>query len=254
VLRYSRSGSGAPTLLLIPGVLCTQRLWDRARPLLERFHDVITVDLPGVAGGDLPDGAVDLTDYADLVCEVLDAEGVERCAWVGHSLGGYVLAAALEDHAGRISHAVLAYSTPAADDDKARAGREKGIAMVGQDGVAEYARRQMPKTFRGDARAQDVGAALRQAGDWPAAAVVRTLAAMRDRPDRTRLLLEHTELPVLLVQGDDDPAVDALDPQERHVTRIVTDTAHMGVLTDPHTFAGIVHGWIADEIERDARD
>ena len=83
-------------------------------------------------------------------------------------------------------------------------------------------------------------------------AVVRALEAMRDRPDRTPLLLEHTELPVLLIQGDDDPAIDALDPEEGHVTRIVTDTAHMGVLTDPHTFAGIVHGWVADELERSA--
>ena len=48
------------------------------------------------------------------------------------------------------------------------------------------------------------------------------------------------------------PPIDALDPEEGHVTRIVTDTAHMGVLTDPHTFAGIVHGWVADELERSA--
>lgn len=249
MLRSARSGSGSPTLLLLPGLLCTQRLWDRARPLLEAFHDVLAVDLPGV-GGDDPDGAADLVAYADRVCEVLDAEGIERCVWVGHSLGGYVLAAALERHADRISHAVLAYSTTEADDASARAGRDKGISAVREHGVAAYARRQMPRTFREDAREVDVEAALRQARDWPENAVVRALEAMRDRPDRTPLLLEHSELPVLLVQGDDDPAIDALDPQERHVTRIVTDTAHMGVLTDPHTFAGIVHGWVADELER----
>ncbi|MUN64897.1 alpha/beta fold hydrolase [Kocuria sediminis] len=251
MLRSTRSGSGAPTVLLLPGLLCTQQLWDRARPLLEAFHDVLTVDLPGV-GGDLPEGPADLAAYADRVCEVLDAEEIERCVWVGHSLGGYVLAAALERHAARISHAVLAYSTTAADDAAARAGRDKGIAAVQEQGVGAYARRQMPRTFREDARREDVEAAVRQAQDWPEAAVVRALEAMRDRPDRTPLLLEHAELPVLLVQGDDDPAIGALDPQERHVTRIVTDTAHMGVLTDPHTFAGIVHGWVADEIERSA--
>lgn len=196
MLRSDRSGSGAPTLLLLPGLLCTQRLWDRARPLLEAFHDVLTVDLPGVGGGDLPEGAADLEAYADRVCEVLDA--------------------------------------------------------VRERGVAAYADRQMPRTFREDAREEDVEAALRQARDWPEDAVVRALEAMRDRPDRTPLLLEHTELPVLLIQGDDDPAIDALDPEEGHVTRIVTDTAHMGVLTDPHTFAGIVHGWVADELERSA--
>jgi pimeloyl-ACP methyl ester carboxylesterase len=252
VLRSDRSGSGAPTLLLLPGLLCTQRLWERARPLLEAFHDVLTVDLPGVGGGDLPEGAADLEAYADRVCEVLDAEGIERCVWVGHSLGGYVLAAALERHADRISHAVLAYSTTEADDASARAGRDRGIDAVREHGVAAYADRQMPRTFREDAREEDVEAALRQARDWPEDAVVRALEAMRDRPDRTPLLLEHTELPVLLIQGDDDPAIDALDPEEGHVTRIVTDTAHMGVLTDPHTFAGIVHGWVADELERSA--
>jgi pimeloyl-ACP methyl ester carboxylesterase len=252
VLRSDRSGSGAPTLLLLPGLLCTQRLWDRARPLLEAFHDVLTVDLPGVGGGDLPERAADLEAYADRVCEVLDAEGIERCVWVGHSLGGYVLAAALERHADRISLAVLAYSTTEADDASARAGRDRGIDAVREHGVAAYADRQMPRTFREDAREEDVEAALRQARDWPEDAVVRALEAMRDRPDRTPLLLEHTELPVLLIQGDDDPAIDALDPEEGHVTRIVTDTAHMGVLTDPHTFAGIVHGWVADELERSA--
>ncbi|GAA1767657.1 alpha/beta hydrolase [Kocuria aegyptia] len=251
MLRSTRSGAGSPTLLLLPGLLCTQRLWDRARPLLETFHDVLSVDLPGV-GGDRPDGAADLAAYADRVCEVLDAEGIERCVWVGHSLGGYVLAAALERHADRISHAVLAYSTTEADDASARAGRDRGISAVREHGAAAYARRQMPRTFREDAREEDVEAALRQARDWPEDAVVRALEAMRDRPDRTPLLRAHSELPVLLVQGDDDPAIDALDPQERHVSRIVTDTAHMGVLTDPHTFAGIVHGWVADELERSA--
>ena len=123
-------------------------------------------------------------------------------------------------------------------------------AAVREHGVAAYARKQVPKAFREDAREQDVEAAVEQARDWPGETVVRTLEAVRERPDRTPLLLEHSELPVLLVQGDDDPAIGALDPQERHVTRIVTDTAHMGVLTDPHTFAGIVHGWVADEIDR----
>lgn len=250
MLRYTRSGSGAPTVLLIPGLLGTQRLWDRARPLLEQFHDVLTVDLPGVAGSDFPEGVTDLTGYAGMVCEVLDAEGIESCVWVGHSLGGYVLAAALEDHAGRMSHAVLAYSTTGPDDEDARAGRDRGIAAVREHGVGEYAAKQVPKTFRDDARDEDVAAAVEQGRNWPAETVVRTLEAMRDRPDRTPLLLGRSELPVLLVQGDDDPAIEDLDPGERHVTRIVTDTAHMGVLTDPHTFAGIVHGWVADELDR----
>ena len=250
MLRYTRSGAGAPAVLLIPGLLGNQHLWDRARPLLEQFHEVLTVDLPGVAGVDLPDTVTDLTGYADMVCEVLDAEGIGSCVWVGHSLGGYVLAAALEHHADRMSHAVLAYSTTEPDDEDARAGRDRGIAAVREHGVAAYARKQVPKAFREDAREQDVEAAVEQARDWPGETVVRTLEAVRERPDRTPLLLEHSELPVPLVQGDDDPAIGALDPQERHVTRIVTDTAHMGVLTDPHTFAGIVHGWVADEIDR----
>lgn len=250
MLRRTRSGTGAPAVLLIHGLLGNQHVWDRTRPLLERFHEVLTVDLPGVAGSDLPDTVTDLAGYADLVVGVLDAEGIDRCVWVGHSLGGYVLAAALERHADRMSHAVLAYSTPAADDEDSRAGRDKGIAMVRELGVAEYARKQVPKAFRADARERDVEAAVAQAGDWTVETVVRTLEAVRDRPDRTRLLLEHAELPVLLVQGGDDPVIEDLDPAERHVTRVVTDTAHMGVLTDPHTFAGIVHGWVADELDR----
>ena len=74
-----------------------------------------------------------MEDYAQQVVDVLDHLEIERCTWVGHPLGGYILAA-VGTHPERISHAGFAYSTPLADYDTDRQRRDDAMRKIHAEG------------------------------------------------------------------------------------------------------------------------
>lgn len=91
-LHYSDWGNAsAPPLLLVHGGLDHSRSWDHvARALRPNFH-VIAPDLRGHGDSDWALGSsYSLADHVyDLAC-LVKAEGLEKVAIVGHSMGGMV--------------------------------------------------------------------------------------------------------------------------------------------------------------------
>lgn len=259
MLSYSASGDSAQVMLLIHGLLGDQYLWSDAGPLFNkpagswywkkkhqptRFKTIV-VDLPGVGESPYPKKVTDLYAISDQLVEVLDAEGVDKAVWVGHSLGGYVTTAGLRDHADRMSHAVLAYSTPLPDSPEKAASRNTNIAVIDHEGPAAFADIAAPGFFLPNDPPAIVQRYREHADRWPADTMRRMIAALRDRDDTTELLAA-ARLPILTVQGRDDDKVPYLDADVRIGTTIVTDTGHVGVATHPHTFAGVVLGWLDD--------
>jgi pimeloyl-ACP methyl ester carboxylesterase len=87
-LAYTRSGSGAPLVLLHPLGL-SRRSWNPVIPALARRFDVIAVDLPGF--GDSPAAArAHPAALAEAVAGLLAELGVTTPHLAGNSLGGWV--------------------------------------------------------------------------------------------------------------------------------------------------------------------
>jgi len=86
-LAYTRSGAGAP-LVLLHGIGLDRRSWDPVVPALARNFDVIAVDLPGF--GDSAPGQADPKALAEAVAGLLTELGVTSPHLAGHSLGGWV--------------------------------------------------------------------------------------------------------------------------------------------------------------------
>ena len=92
------SGRSGPALVLGHGFGCDQTAWTRLLPWFEDQFRVITFDFAGCG----PDGEgtydrrrhASLYGYADDLLEVLDELNIDHCAYIGHSVGSMIGAAA----------------------------------------------------------------------------------------------------------------------------------------------------------------
>jgi pimeloyl-ACP methyl ester carboxylesterase len=90
-LAYTRSGAGAP-LVLLHGIGSSRRAWDPVVPALAGHFDVIAIDLPGFGdSGPLPARAeAGPAALAAVVAGFLDDLGITAPHVAGNSLGGWV--------------------------------------------------------------------------------------------------------------------------------------------------------------------
>jgi pimeloyl-ACP methyl ester carboxylesterase len=88
---YLRAGSGSPVVLL-HGVSMSWRIWKPVIPLLTDHHEVYAPTLVGHRGGPAPrpGQAPGVSALVDVLCDQLDAAGIDTPHVVGNSLGGWV--------------------------------------------------------------------------------------------------------------------------------------------------------------------
>jgi pimeloyl-ACP methyl ester carboxylesterase len=79
-----------PTVVLIHGFASALDTWDTVRPVLEKTHRVIALDLKGFGWTDRPEGDYSPEAQARLVLALMDARGVKSAALVAHSWGSSV--------------------------------------------------------------------------------------------------------------------------------------------------------------------
>jgi pimeloyl-ACP methyl ester carboxylesterase len=106
-LHYLDWGGPGPVVVLLTGLGDSARIYDEFAPLLNRQHRVIAVTRRGYglsgapADDDYSNGAL----VADLI-GLLDALGIARASFVGHSIAGGELAALGERHPQRVERLV----------------------------------------------------------------------------------------------------------------------------------------------------
>lgn len=106
-VAWSELGSGQP-LVLLHGLADSHRTWRLIAPrLATRFH-VLMVDLPGHGLSARPEAPYTLDWYADTIARWMDAIGLDRAHFCGHSYGGGVAQWMLIEHRNRIERLALA--------------------------------------------------------------------------------------------------------------------------------------------------
>jgi pimeloyl-ACP methyl ester carboxylesterase len=105
----------APPIVLIHCFTCAIDWWDRMRPLLERRHRVLAIDLLGHGGSEKPDSGYAMENQARLVAEAMRRLGVRDATIVGHSLGGIVGTALSESSPELVDRLVIVGQAPEND-------------------------------------------------------------------------------------------------------------------------------------------
>ncbi|MGY0061979.1 bifunctional 3-oxoadipate enol-lactonase/4-carboxymuconolactone decarboxylase PcaDC [Streptomyces sp. LZ34] len=197
----------APPLILGPSVGTSLAVWEPQLPALARTHRVLRWDLPGHGrspAGLLPsDGSATVGDLAALVLRLADAQGWERFAYAGISIGGAVGLHLAAHHPERVeSLAVICSSArfgdPAAWRERAALVRAEGTdAMVASRPGTWFSHR-----FAASPRAVALLEDLRSCARAGYAACCDALASY----DLRSALPSITGVPTLVVAGRDDPA------------------------------------------------
>ncbi len=203
-LSYTDSSEG-PVLVLLHAFPLDRQMWQPQIGPLSTKARVLALDLPGFGGSSPTPFTVD--SAADQVAALLKKLGItSRVVVAGLSMGGYVAMAFARRHPDQLAGLILADTKSEADDEKAREGREKTIALTREAGVQGVIEQLLPKLLCEHtitSRPQVVDEVRRIAAGQSTEAVVNALAALRDRPDATPGL-ENISATTLVLVGEHD--------------------------------------------------
>ncbi len=126
---YTDYGSG-DIVVLVHGYLESSEVWGEFAEQLIKKYRVLSVDLPGNGKSDLYDEEYTMCFMAGAVKSVLDNEKAERVVIAGHSLGGYVTLAFVENYPDMVRGYILFHSHPLADTEEIMIHRNREIDVV----------------------------------------------------------------------------------------------------------------------------
>src|SRR6185369_5015201 len=133
-IHYVTAGQGPRTIVLIHGWSCNLGFWCEQIPALAGKARLILVDLPGHGQSDKPQTAYTMDFFAEAVLAVLRDAKVDQAIFIGHSMGGAVIAR-LHHHAPEKVAALVSV-----DGLLCRLGGspEEGRALVGGFAASRY--------------------------------------------------------------------------------------------------------------------
>lgn len=222
-------------LMLLPGLICDERLWRDVR-----------------SGFDWDSSVPDVTQddsIAAMATRVL-AAAPERFALAGLSMGGYVALEIMRQAPERVTHLALLDTSARADDPARKETRRKGIAMVGQGKFIGVSRGLLGSLIApqhmGTEVARDVQAMSERVGQ---AAYLRQQVAIMNRVD-SRPFLPAITVPTLVGVGEADKLT-PLELAEEMAAAIPAaelvyfpDSAHLPTMENPGAVVNAMNRWL----------
>ena len=213
---YEVRGSGPPLVLLHP-FPTNRHFWEPLVPALESRYRLIVPDLRGHGESGVGEGA-SMANHAEDVQQILRECDVERAAFIGVSIGGYLLFEFWRKFRQQLALLVLSNTRAQADSDEGRANRLKTADEAEKNGTAAFLDAMVPKLLgvstqrnRPDivARARTMMEAMSRQG---LAAVQRGMAERSDSVST----LSTINVPTLIVRGAEDVLIPAEDADLMH--------------------------------------
>ena len=225
-------------ILLVPGLLCSARLYGPQVPALWPFGPVTVADhrrdeeIGAIAAGIL-------------------SNAPPRFALVGLSMGGYIAFAMLRQAPERIVKLALLDTQARADTPEQTAGRETQIVMAQSGRFGEISDLTIPRFLHRDRpNYAHLTALVRQmAEDTGPEAFVRQQRAIISRPD-SRPLLGSIRCPTTVLVGADDVATppalnkEIADGIPGAKLAVVPDCGHLSTLEQPEAVNAALVEWL----------
>ncbi|MEO8138614.1 MAG: alpha/beta fold hydrolase [Gemmatimonadota bacterium] len=242
-----------PAILFIHGFPLDHTIWEHQLAHLDGWM-CIAPDLRGMGQSDAPDLGYSMATYADDLLALLNSLGVERVVLCGLSMGGYVAFEIVRRARSRVRGLILMDTRAEADSAEARKGRDASAALAREGGAVAIAAAMLPRMLAGAAAVENPGLVervRRMMEATPVAGMLGAIATLRDRPDSAALLPTLTDLPSLVVVGEEDqltpPALSQamadLLPGSRLI--VVPGAGHLTPMERPDTTTNAVADFLA---------
>lgn len=225
-------------LVLLPGMMCDERLFGPQAAALSAGRDMIHGDITGAA------------DMESLAAEVLDA-APPAFALAGLSMGGIVAMEVIRQAPERVTRLALLDTNPRAELPEVRARRGPQIEAVRAGGLARVMREELKPNYLtpGPRHREILDLCMAMALDLGAEVFERQSLALRDRPDQ-QATLRAVRVPTLILCGRQD----ALCPVDRHELMhalvpasrlvIVEGAGHLPTLEQPGAVTVALEDWL----------
>ena len=247
-LHIADTERGERCVVLLHGYLESMIVWDEFVDLLKEKVRVITLDLPGHGISNVV-GEVHTMEYlAKCVGDAMAALGIERYSMVGHSMGGYVSLAMLDEFSDHIDNIILLSSTTSADSEEKCDRRRREIELI-KAGKKNTLARLVPhagfapeNVKRLQDYIEDISELILMTEDE---GVIAILGGMIERQSRGDMLRE-SGIPHLFIFGRHDYYIPeevaqkmiAEDPTARVVW--LEHSGHMGFIEEPELCANAI--------------
>jgi 3-oxoadipate enol-lactonase len=202
---YEIRGKGPPVVLLHP-FPCDHEFWDPVLPALESRYQLILPDLRGHGDSEIGEGPALMQKHVADIVRVVDRAGIGKAAFVGCSIGGYILFEFWRRFRARVTSLTLCDTRPQADTAEARANRLKAADAVLQQGTEQFLEAMIPKLMGRTTLAArpDLVAGVRvMMRKMSAEDISLVQQGMAARPDSVPDL-KSINVPTLIVIGEED--------------------------------------------------
>jgi len=202
---YEIRGSGPPVVLLHP-FPCHHEFWNPVAEALDSRYRLILPDLRGHGDSEIGEGPALMQKHVGDVARVLDAAGVAKAAFVGCSIGGYILFEFWRRFRERVTSLALCDTRPQSDTADGRANRLKAAAAVLEQGTEPFIESMIPKLMGRttvSTRPDLVDGARAMMRKMSAEDISLVLRGMAERPDSVADL-KSINVPTLIVIGEED--------------------------------------------------
>lgn len=246
------SGKG-PAVVLLHGFPLDRSIWDGQISHLSARYRVVAPDLPGLGETPAfePGDPVTMERMAGAVLETLNVLGIDRAAFAGHSMGGYITLALTKLAPERVTGIAMVASQAGADTPEAKASRFVTAEKVMQQGAAVIAEGMGRKLFapsvpETNAAYRAVQAVIRRASTR---GIRDCLLAMAER-EEMRPHLAAIRVPTVVIHGEQDQLVpaDRADVTAGGIPRAVlvrlTAAGHMPMLEEPAAVNNALDRWL----------
>ncbi len=254
---YTTTGNGAPVILLHPFPV-HHEFWIAAGQTLSNRYRLIVPDLRGHGDSEVGVGPATMAKHALDLAKLCDQEGVGRAAFIGVSIGGYILFEFWRRFRERVETLVLCNTRASAETEQSRASRLQSAADVMERGMDPFIESMVPKLLGRttlETRPDLVDTARQMMGRMSPEDVNQVQRGMADRPDSIPTL-NTINVPTLVLAGEEDAAIPAAEAEIMRekiagaTLRVIPKAGHYAAFEQPQAVGLLLRQFLDSAYKR----